>query len=204
MLRSSVAAVAVALTLPAAASPLTAFEDFEAVSPKDTPLGSLVTNVGTFTPDPGLNVFVAPPGYTNFGPGLNPTTSSILVANGDEGWSLDLAFHAATIEVTFYLNDLGPAQFRLYDKNDNPIGGINFSASPIDDNVKTFLIGYSDNRIARATWSSTLGGRLNTGWDNITISRIEEVVPEPSSWALMIGGFALVGAAVRRTRRAPA
>lgn len=201
MLRAAIVGLAVTFAVPVAASPLIAFEDFESISPKDTSLGTLVTNVGTFTPDPGLNVYVASPGYTNFGPGVNPTTSSILTANGDEAWTLDLAFVAASIQVTFYLNDLGPAQFRLYDATDTVIGSINFTDTALDSNKQTWVFSYNENRIVRATWTSTLGGRLNTGWDDITIAQVAGGIPEPASWALMIAGFGLVGGALRR--RAP-
>jgi hypothetical protein len=201
MLRAPIAALAATIAIPVTASPLIAFEDFETASPKDTSLAGLVTNVGTFTPDPGLNVFVSSPGYTNFGPGLNPTASSILTANGDEGWTLDLAFPAAYIEVTFFLNDLGPATFRLFDASNTQIGSFNFSDSSLDDNKQTIVFSYSENRIVRATWESTLGGRLNTGWDDITIAQIAGGVPEPSSWALLITGFGLTGLALRRQQR---
>ena len=35
------------------------------------------------------------------------------------------------------------------------------------------------------------------------ISRIETGIPEPEGWALMIAGFGLAGAAMRRARRDP-
>jgi hypothetical protein len=37
-------------------------------------------------------------------------------------------------------------------------------------------------------------------WDNLSIPALSGAVPEPSSWAMMIGGFALVGAGMRRRR----
>nr|WP_281422184.1 PEPxxWA-CTERM sorting domain-containing protein [Sphingobium xanthum] len=49
------------------------------------------------------------------------------------------------------------------------------------------------------TFVSTLGGRLNTGLDNISLTPLG-AIPEPASWALMIGGFALAGAAMRRSK----
>lgn len=54
--------------------------------------------------------------------------------------------------------------------------------------------------ITRLRWVSTLGGQLNTGWDNIRIVGYEAAIPEPASWALMIAGFGLVGGALRRRR----
>lgn len=41
-----------------------------------------------------------------------------------------------------------------------------------------------------------------TAWDLDDVSVV--AVPEPASWALMIGGFGLVGAVLRRARRQPA
>ena len=38
------------------------------------------------------------------------------------------------------------------------------------------------------------------GWDNFEFGDLAAVVPEPASWALMIAGFGLAGAAARRRR----
>lgn len=41
----------------------------------------------------------------------------------------------------------------------------------------------------------------NTSIDNIVV-HVRDAVPEPANWAMMIGGFALAGAAMRRRRAA--
>jgi hypothetical protein len=41
-------------------------------------------------------------------------------------------------------------------------------------------------------------GDLDVGIDNV---RVVGAVPEPATWAMMIGGFGLIGAAMRRDRR---
>jgi hypothetical protein len=173
-------------------------EDFESAGPKDTALASLVTAVGVFTPiAPGNNVWVASPGYTNFGPGLNPTTSSILTANGDEGFELIFPFVAKGFSTEVYLNDLGPAELKLYDG-----ATLKFTfiwAADGDDTNNLFSIGVFGLPVTRMTFVSTLGGRLNTGLDNISLTPLG-AIPEPASWALMIGGFALAGAAMRRSK----
>ncbi|QMW21951.1 PEPxxWA-CTERM sorting domain-containing protein [Sandaracinobacteroides saxicola] len=47
--------------------------------------------------------------------------------------------------------------------------------------------------------SIDFGGTANqTGFDNITFGSDKPVVPEPATWAMMIVGFGLVGAALRR------
>jgi hypothetical protein len=49
-----------------------------------------------------------------------------------------------------------------------------------------------------------LGDPGNFGWDDISFGGLSDTgsVPEPASWALMLGGFALVGGAMRRGKRA--
>lgn len=186
----------IACAAPAAAAVI---EDFESAGPKDTPLASLATSVGVFTPiAPGNNVWVASPGYTNFGPGLNPTTSSILTANGDEGFELVFAFAASNFQTQIYLNDLGPATLELY-SGASLLFSITIQADA-DDTNNLFGLGVTHFLpMTRMTFVSTLGGRLNTGLDNISLTPFA-AVPEPASWALMIGGFALAGAAMRRKR----
>lgn len=43
----------------------------------------------------------------------------------------------------------------------------------------------------------------NQGLSGITFSRIDGAVPEPSTWALMLFGFGMVGACLRNKRRRP-
>ena len=193
------AAALMAAVTPASALVIT--ETFETLAPKDTPLPSLISPVGTFTGAAGTpfaNVFIASPGYNNFGPGNNPTTSSVLVANGDESFDVALAFGASSLSVELYLNDLGPATIRVFSGATELTTGTYFADADPSNNRQTFSYSTSLGPITRFTFASTGGGQLNTGIDNVSIV----AVPEPASWAMMIGGFALAGAAARRRERA--
>lgn len=193
--KALLAAAAVVIATPVSA--LTITETFETLAPKDTPIPFLVSPVGTFTGlagSPFANVFIASPGYNNFGPGNNPTTSSVLVANGDESFDVALAFGARKVAMDLYLNDLGPASVSFYN-GATFLGGFNFAAdaSPLN-NFLSISFNALAQPITRFTFISTNGGTLNTGIDNVAITAI----PEPATWGLMIGGFALAGAAMRR------
>lgn len=50
-------------------------------------------------------------------------------------------------------------------------------------------------------YSATPGGDGNDYNGNLELSSVAGAVPEPSSWALMIGGIGVVGIATRRRRR---
>ncbi len=50
---------------------------------------------------------------------------------------------------------------------------------------------------------STASSNLGVGLDNVEVSLLRNAVPEPASWALMLGGFGLVGAAMRRRNTMP-
>ena len=192
------ALVLAALAAPAAAATV---ETFETLTPKDVPLPVVVSPVGTFNPAPGgaLNVFISSPGYNNYGPGNNPTTTSILTANGDESIEFLPASAASAVFMDVYLNDLGPA-WLTYFNGATQIGQISFLADGDPSNNFLAQVGFdfgTSNRITRVTWLSTLGGQLNTGIDNVTVS----FVPEPSAWALLIAGFGMIGGAMRAGRR---
>jgi hypothetical protein len=196
MLRASLIAVALLAAGPAWA--LTASENFEGLSPLNTPLASIATGIGTITGLAGApfpNVFLASAGFTNFGPGNNPTTSVVLTANGDEHFSASLAFAARTVQMDVLLNDFGPATLRFFN-GATLLGQINFAAS--DPNYQTVSFTTGGQFIDRFTFISTNGGTLNTGLDNISITT---GVPEPASWAMLIAGFGLVGAVARRRQR---
>lgn len=81
-------------------------------------------------------------------------------------------------------------------------GGVLFSSGQItiDGDVHThFGTNYTSDSGFEINWGPN---GFNVGIDNVEFSaeRTGLVVPEPSTWALMIGGFGLAGAALRRRR----
>lgn len=199
--RAAAALLAATALLPAHASPLVAFEGFEAVPNRDVSLASLNTLVGQFTPGPGGsgNLVVASPGYTNFGPGLNPTASSILTANGDESFAWALAFASATVQLEIYLNDLGPATMSFFDAADTLLASFTYAAdADSSNNLVSLNYNAGADVITRATFISTRGGVLNTGLDNITIGQAGTTVPEPASAALALAALGLLAGLGRR------
>jgi len=177
-------------------------EDFESVSggQLDVGLASLSRASGTYSPISGGagNVYVSSAGYTNFGAGNNPTTSKVLTANGDEAFEGVMAGAYKAMGMNVLLNDLGPATLRFYSGADLVATIVWLSDSSSANNYAFGGI-ISDQLITRFTFVSTLGGRLNTGIDNI-VAGAPGGVPEPSTWALMIAGFGLAGAGLRRRR----
>lgn len=78
----------------------------------------------------------------------------------------------------------------------NPASGVTFAASgtsPLDGGFRFLNSGGTDPLSLNANWS---------GWYNPHVQYTavfgEGAVPEPASWAMMIGGFAIAGAAMRR------
>ncbi len=189
-------AATVGLLATSHASPLLAFEDFESVPVKDVSLPLLSTLVGTFLPVGGGNVFVSSPGYTNFGPGLNPTTSSILTASGHEHFDWTLSFAASTVSLEIYLNDLGPALLSFYDASNSLLASFNYAGdNDSNNNLVSLAYDAAANVITRATFVSTLGGVLNTGLDNIRIGQsVPTGVPTPSGMALALLALGLLSA----------
>ena len=60
------------------------------------------------------------------------------------------------------------------------------------------VVGASGQVRVQFSGDSGSGARGAPGLDNVVLRAVPGAVPEPASWALMIGGFALAGGALRR------
>jgi hypothetical protein len=189
----------------AGAPAATLLEDFEGVTGAqlDTPLPQLALSSGVYkglagVPNP--NVYVASPGYNNFGAGNNPTTSKILTANGDEFFDVTLATPTEALGMNFYLNQYGAAVVYFYDQNNAYIDGIAWYYGFINPFEFGGISVTGGRKIARFTFESTDGGIANTGIDNLY--SVRSAVPEASVWMMLIFGFGVTGAMLRRRRKA--
>jgi len=206
-----------------AATTTSVIEDFEGVpsASTNTPLAGFARNGVTYTPfagSPFANVWIAGPpvDYTNFGAdvplvGSSQITSNVMVANGDEDIQADFVAPHFAIGFDSYFNGLGPWTVQVLG-----LGGVSlasFSTSDGNDPATGLAdLGYfgvlSDTPLWGFRFTSTLGGRLNTGFDNIAVgdprTPRDTSIPEPAAWSLMIAGFGLAGASLRRRRAAQA
>jgi subtilisin family serine protease len=53
--------------------------------------------------------------------------------------------------------------------------------------------------LSSVSWKPVTGSGVQ--FDNITLADVTAAVPEPASWAMMLGGFGLVGGAMRQRKR---
>ena len=114
---------------------------------------------------------------------LNGTT--ILQAAYNLGGGGNNTVFVGSPTVTFYSSG-SPAAY-----NGTALGGlidITLAATFAASNTLTF------------TYSGAAQGTADEAWGINSVSASAGVVPEPASWALMIGGLGLVGAAARRRR----
>lgn len=191
----------------AAAPGATLVENFSGAPIKDAPLSSLVLPSGTYTGlagSPFPNVFVSSPGYTNYGANVGTTTQYILTANGDENLVAgSLASLASAVGFDAFFNGLGNLTLTVFGPGSVTLGSVNYATGldPATGLADKGYLGFtSTTPISGFQFESTLGGRLNTGLTNISVGS----VPEPSTWAMMILGFAGIGAMTYRRRKVAA
>jgi hypothetical protein len=180
----------------------TLIENFEGTSPsiRDGSLASYSSAGGeiTFIPiasypfDP--NLVLASPGYTNFGSGLNPTTSVVLSATGNEDFVASLAAPTYALGFDVLLNDF-PLTISFFDGS-TLLATLNFDTPPESGKNLAFAGITSTEGITSFHWQATEGQNVNTGIDNIFLGPAS--VPEPSSWTMMLLGFGALGTALRR------
>lgn len=138
---------------------------------------------------PVPNVYIYPPGGTEFGAGVTlPTTTTILTANGEEHFSV--AFDTPRYAVGFdvYLNGLGPLQINVFNA-DTLLDSFSF---PSGQNDKTYLGFTSTTAVTSFEWVAVGGGLVNTAIDNIATE-----VPEPAGLGLLALGLGML---LRRRR----
>ena len=178
-------------------------ETFETVPiAKNVPNGAFTQSGITYTPlagVPTINLWVSSPGYTNYGAGLNPTTSSILTANGDEWFRLTFASSVYGFGLDAYYNGLGPATTSFFNGS-TLLGSVSYNGAAVIG-FAGFLSTLSAP-ITSVEFQSTLGGQLNTGIDNVMIyDAAVTTTPEPASVALTATGLLGLVAVGRRRRR---
>lgn len=172
----------------------TIIEDFESGWTTDTALASPITVKGnTYTTFAGP-LWVSSPGYTNYDPVHNPTTSSILTATGDESFAVDFGAPSPAVGFDMYRNALGPTVIKATSVSDAEHTFVFATGIP---SANEFFGLLSDEPIKRIEWTTAGGGQVNTGIDNI---RTGTVVPTPSAALLGILGLSTAGARLRRRR----
>ncbi|MCE2949018.1 MAG: hypothetical protein ACK515_14430 [bacterium] len=163
---------------------------------RNVSLSGFSANGVTYAPAGGPNVFVADPGYNNFGTGVGTTTTSVPTRNGDEDFRFSFAPRTA-VGFDTYTNGLGLVTVSVLGAGNTVLDSFQ---SPGSENGIGYLGIVSTSAISAIRWGSTLGGQRNTGVDNMSLGDAITVVPVPLALALLPGGPGLLGAAGSRRR----
>ena len=115
---------------------------------------------------------------------------------------LRFSFNVAIDSITFNFgdgggDDDGDAVIVAYDAGDNILGTASKTIPVYEQSSLSLTLDFAGARSFVVSSGAGLWNENSVWWD-IASYRVGGAVPEPASWAMMIGGFALAGAAIRR------
>lgn len=167
--------------------------------------------------DPRAHTFVAGPGSFS---GIGSLASNALgstfngqisdVSHGADysgsslrSFDIDFGGAVSAFGLTIQGAGLGSHQFQLFDSASNSLGLFTFSdvgLTPLDHGSNGFFgFQVTGAPVARVRVLQSAVGEDFVAFDNLTFVAAPAGVPEPVTWALMISGFGLAGARLRRT-----
>jgi hypothetical protein len=201
---TALAGAAIALSAPASAVTVLTFEGIA----DNTAVGNFYAPDYIFSDDTLALVDADAGGGGNFANEPSPNTIMFFLNANNAVLNVPAGFDTG---FSFFYTSSTAATVTVYDGLDatgNVLGTIDLDAQHTrgctGDPTGTFCnwtaIGVA---FAGTAMSIDFGGTANqTGYDNITFGsdRPGGAVPEPTTWAMMIGGLALVGASMRRRK----
>ncbi len=146
---------------------------------------------------PTHTLYIVPSGSTLVTP---VPTNAVMSGDGDENFDIRLYSGSTFGSIGFdvYSNVYGPRTLSLYGTGGGLIG--TYTATQATNSLGFFGL-VSTTAIAYITTSVDRGWIQNTAIDNVQIGLLDATpgaVPEPSVWMMMMIGFGLVGASLRR------
>jgi hypothetical protein len=156
---------------------------------------SITRNGVTYTDVSGTNdiVILTPGDSWNFGAAVGTTTDYVVTTDYDEHIRATFSNNYYAVGFTAYFNGLGPGTLTVFGTGGATLGALTFPSSGNDPATGLADRGYlgftSTAPITGFQWDTTDGGIIDTGFSNLSVG----AVPEPSTWAMLLLGFAGVG-----------
>ena len=193
MLRASAALVALALAASAQAQTIN-FDALTTGATVDKYYAGGIDSFGETGPDYGIAFTL---GDWSVQSGFGETSQPNFAYSISGGGAMD-SFGGMTNHVAFSYGAFSNTTVNIYSGLDG--GGSLLASYVLTANDPSHFDFVSLDFAGTAHSVQIAGGGSQFGWDDIGFGTTGSV-PEPASWALMLGGFGLVGGAMRRRQR---